>query len=230
MSKKHKHKSKKGAGVPKTVSTQAPALVKTGHGSTALHEKCWHSHPILQLGGGVFHGASCIHPHNGYDIYVGLDWGMHRRVVYPWHTIPENAAVEVYFPIKDGSVPDNLKEFRAMVTWLSEQLSNGRKVHAGCIGGHGRTGLLLAAMVKEINGDAAAGEWVRTHYCTQAIETSEQVHWLHKHFGIAKIEPSRKSWGYQSWGYKDDANVPALVRYTPVSGRSIWGSLASRIA
>lgn len=54
---------------------------------------------------------------------------------------------------------------------------SGQRVEIGCIGGHGRTGLMLAIMVlltsKKPNGRRAVS-YVRKHYCNRAVESKVQ--------------------------------------------------------
>jgi len=184
-------------------------------------ERCHSKHPTLKLGGGELVGASCNAPRKGFDIYVGLDWGMHRESMnYPWEP-KASEVVEIYFPIRDGGIPKDVGQFKKMVVWLAEQLGTGKRVHIGCIGGHGRTGTLIAALVSHIHGDTKAGEWVREHYCKQAIETAEQVKFLEDTFGIEPVAPSKKSFGKSSGGgySKEELKV---TRYTPLKVGTIW--------
>jgi hypothetical protein len=192
---------------------------------------CHASHPQIDLGGGVFCGASCLHPLKGYDIYVGLDYGMERTIQYPWDPVVESKVIEVYFPIPDGGIPKSVEQFKKMAVWLKEQLALGKRVHVGCIGGHGRTGLLLAALVSLVHDNSEAGTWVREHYCKSAIETTKQVQFLKDHFGITEVEASKGDWGmevvssgYSSAQYPSSSKDDNVRVYAPISGRSIWTS------
>ena len=70
--------------------------------------------------------------------------------------------------------PKDAVEFKKMVVWLKEQGQAGKKIHIGCIGGHGRTGTLLAALVKEVTGNVDAIAYVRKNYCAKAVESNSQ--------------------------------------------------------
>lgn len=50
-----------------------------------------------------------------------------------------------------------------------------KRVEVGCLGGHGRTGTALACLAV-LSGHRAdeAVAWVRSSYCTMAVETAEQ--------------------------------------------------------
>jgi hypothetical protein len=99
---------------------------------------------------------------------------------------------EVYCAIPDMGIPKNIPRFKKMVTWLCNQLQEGKKVHIGCIGGHGRTGLLLAAIVSQLSGEKDAIAYVRKNYCGRAVESSEQVKFLGEHYGITPVKGTKE--------------------------------------
>jgi hypothetical protein len=79
-------------------------------------------------------------------------------------------------PWSDYSLPPVRPEF-----WkeLVKILPIG-KVAVGCVGGHGRTGTAIAAILiasKKITAEEAI-EFVRENYCDRAIETSKQEEYL----------------------------------------------------
>jgi protein-tyrosine phosphatase len=67
------------------------------------------------------------------------------------------------------SVPKSPKDFKALVAWTKTQLEEGKKVHCGCVGGHGRTGTFLAALCSEF-GEKDAVTYVRQNYCKNVVE------------------------------------------------------------
>lgn len=65
------------------------------------------------------------------------------------------------------------------------------KVLIYCMGGHGRTGTALSAVLIETSGFSAkqAVQWVRQNYCKRAVESKEQKQYLfdlEKHFKTGK--------------------------------------------
>lgn len=62
-------------------------------------------------------------------------------------------------------------------------LEKGKRVEIGCIGGHGRTGSFVAALViKRLGLDAKeAIKMVRSGYCEKAVETQGQERMLKKY-------------------------------------------------
>jgi hypothetical protein len=175
--------------------------------SVKKYKACWEDHQPLKIGKYKIYGGSCIAPLiKNADVYIGLDRGMERMIVeYPWN--PSNKkkeVVEVYFPITDMQVPTgkNLEEFKKMIVWTAEQLVLGKKVHVGCIGGHGRTGTFLAALVKHMLGIEDAITYVRENYCKKAVESESQIQFLHKEFGIKTVAATKVS-GFGMGGYVD---------------------------
>jgi hypothetical protein len=154
--------------------------------------KCYTSHQSLPLGDFVVYGGSCINPAvSDADVYVGLDEGMKvHRESFPWN--PGNAFL---YPIRNMSVPPTPKRYRRMIAWLVDQIASGAKVHVGCIGGHGRTGLVLVSLVFHLLDEQDAIGYVREHYCSKAVETQEQINWLvYEH----DIKPQPPRWYYRT--------------------------------
>jgi hypothetical protein len=126
-------------------------------------------------------------------VYVALQSGSRVRLPQPWEE-GYGVITQVDYPIRDMGVPTDPKDFKKLIDWLRNQLQDGKKVHVGCIGGHGRTGMVLAALVSVMLPDEAdAIGYVRKNYCDHAVESSEQVQFLNKHFGCKVVK-----------GYKED--------------------------
>ncbi len=157
---------------------------------TKTYVPCHEKHPALVIpGAGVqIYGGSCLHPAVAdADVYIGFDYGM-RFTPRSW---PWKQGEEFLFEIKDMYAPDNAKEFVKLVDWTASQLLINKKVHCGCIGGHGRTGTFLAALVCTMAGEKDAIEYVRQHYCDKAVESSAQVSFLGDVFGILPAQGSK---------------------------------------
>jgi hypothetical protein len=168
-------------------------------GTPKKYEACHATHPVLKFGKLEIHGGSCSVPKiKGCDIYIGFDHGMQITTKsLPWKRGTKGHVEEVYYHVSDMHAPTQPKEFKALVEWTLEQMQAGKKVHAGCIGGHGRTGTFfaaLAAMQNEVVVEDAI-EFVREHYCKKAVECAEQITFLKKHFGVKTKAKASKSWG-----------------------------------
>ena len=148
-------------------------------------KRCYETHKdleIMTLEGKTYTitGGSCTFPFEGYDIYVGFDHGMDiSKQHFPW-----NKGQEILFPIKDQNIPDDGKEFKKLINWLEKKLIDGKSIHLGCIGGHGRTGMVLCALYAQMSKETDAIQYVRENYCKKAVETKQQVKFLMSHYNI----------------------------------------------
>ena len=184
-----------------------------------LYKSCYHTHPKLLIGGGTLYGGSCISPLiTDADVYIGLDSGMHVQQYFPW----ERSVEQVLYPITDMCAPSDPKAFAKLVDYVCNQLHDGKHVHAGCIGGHGRTGTLFSAVFSVINGDKDAITTVRKLYCKKAVESSSQINFLHKHFGITKVDATKEhgGTGYNPSLYGGGKSMKGVTDYWPKTGAS----------
>lgn len=196
---------------------------------------CYETHPALPVGDKKIYGGSCITPVvQDAQVYIGLDRGMgFTSDGYPW-----GDKIEFLFEIPNMGVPKDRAQFFKLVDWAVLQLIADKKVHIGCIGGHGRTGLVLAAIVKAMTGEADAIAYVRKNYCEKAVESEAQVLFLNKHFGITKQTVRQYSdygnWNrdnyrdYQDYMVRSGSNYPARRDSTATTvvlpkGKSWWG-------
>lgn len=81
----------------------------------------------------------------------------------------------IQFPIKDFGVPKSKNKTRMFVDQLIGFLKEGKNILIHCVGGNGRTGLLLACLARKIFGFEGSGaiQWVRK-YVPHAVETEIQ--------------------------------------------------------
>lgn len=143
---------------------------------------CHETHPALSVWGGTLLGGNCRDHsrHKNVDLYVALDASMKHPLFDPGAKIPQCA----YYPIQNMGIPNNPANFHALIERIIDVLASGGTVHVGCIGGHGRTGLVLAAVVASDDDTLDDPiEWVRTNYCKRAIESKEQEGFLVTHYG-----------------------------------------------
>jgi hypothetical protein len=165
------------------------------------------------------------------DVYVALQSGSTSgRTSDPWDTTKQ--VIEVHYSITDMQAPKDVPRFQKMVTWICNQLQNGKTVHVGCVGGHGRTGLVLSAIVAEALGKEDAIQYVRKHYCKKAVESKDQIQFLMTHYGVSKVEGTKtyvpkSDWSSSSTGTKWDGfpstallgdGKPAKPRVLPLQG------------
>lgn len=74
-----------------------------------------------------------------------------------------------------GVIP--VARLQILTTDIAAQMKDGALVEIACLGGHGRTGTLLAALLANIEGRGATEAIlaVRQRYCEHAIETPAQI-------------------------------------------------------
>lgn len=82
----------------------------------------------------------------GVDVIVNLACATEKKVKP--YTVPPDTNIDVVnFPIQDRSTPDDKIAFCSLVIKICDCLAKGRKVYIHCKGGHGRSGLLVAAVI-----------------------------------------------------------------------------------
>lgn len=206
--------------------------------------RCYETHPPLPLGDGlVIYGGSCGHPVvEDADVYVGLDYSIKKsEKAYPW--VPGESFL---YPITDMNPPSDADSFKQLIEWLAVQLSANKKVHVGCIGGHGRTGTVFAALVAVLMGKKDAIQYVRDNYCQKAVESQSQIAFLMKHYGVSSADPAKGHHGhsgghgsnYDLWGgsssnhgkhkgphthHKQSQNTQVQRTTLPHSALFVWG-------
>lgn len=82
-------------------------------------------------------------------------------------------------------IPTNPDRFEFALQAAQTALEAGKHVHAGCIGGHGRTGTFVACIAHRaglVIGDPV--RWTREHYCRKAVESVEQERFVRKVCGF----------------------------------------------
>lgn len=150
-------------------------------------KRCHESHPSYEVAPSFFIlGGSGAHAPAHATVRVVLERAHYvdSRHAYPW-----TPGAAFMFAIPNYGVPSSAEDFKALIEWLAGSLEAHEVVHVGCIGGHGRTGMVLAALRAHMCNDTKAIEHVRAHYCKKAVETESQVLFLMKHFGVDYAKP-----------------------------------------
>lgn len=174
------------------------------------YPRCLEDHPPLKIGDHTIYGGSCSNPLViNADVYVGFDHSMnYGGMQYPW-----SDGVSFQYLIQDMHAPSDPTSFKKLIEWLSVQLIAQKLIHLGCIGGHGRTGLVLSALVKHMTGNADATEYVRKNYCEKAVESMAQIQFLKEHFGINPVAPAKghapAAKGQQALSWREPTVTPA---------------------
>lgn len=151
--------------------------------------KCAHGHkPVVIREGVTVIGGAASSPVGGpYDLMVSFDHGKDTDpAAFPW-----NPGEFIYFPVPDYQAPKNPEEYKKLVEYVAAALDAGKSVHVGCMAGHGRTGTFLAALVTHMTGNKESIQFLRDTYCHRAVESTTQMEFLEKHFGVTKLKGSK---------------------------------------
>lgn len=174
---------------------------------------CANSHPALDLVGAEIYGGSCHAPvPRDCDVYISLDQKEGGFYSWPW-----TDRVEVLFSIPNYKSPTNVGDFARLVEWTLSQLDEGKKVHAGCFAGHGRTGLLFAAMVASLNITKDPIGYVRKHYCPNAVESIAQIDFLVDVYGCKMAKAREYPKLKMGKGTLLDSTWPSNTRTAPAN-------------
>lgn len=168
-----------------------------GQKDQPLRKRCADTHPPLQIPTSKYESLSICGGsvysvnRNKFDVVISFEKGWSpSEMSMPW-----TPGIEFCYPITDGCAPGNPKNFKKLVHWVSDRLVEGDKVFVGCIGGHGRTGTFLSALVATLATDKLIKhdpiKYVRDNYCSKAVESETQVAFLARHFAAKPIEPSK---------------------------------------
>lgn len=160
----------------------------TSFGSSFSWSKCKHNQAEFTLSDGTVILASS---HQNHTTENEPDLGVYLDGIWT----PGCMAFHVGW--RDFGLPYLSDDaFRNVVEYALAAAREGKRVEVGCIGGHGRTGTMLAilecfALVsKGERADAAAAvKKVRAQHCNRAIETGEQEWYVAKWAAILNGEP-----------------------------------------
>lgn len=79
----------------------------------------------------------------------------------------------LYYPISDyGTLPDDVLD--DLIFKVLERLKSGKKVGIFCLGGHGRTGYVAAALLGRLGCEDPI-RFLRSNYCKNAVESFAQI-------------------------------------------------------
>lgn len=135
-------------------------------------------HPKLKIDEGTLTGGSNPYDLNCADTLILLD-----KMYLPVKVVDSNGEFKsdqrvIYFPITDMDVPKNVGQFNELIDIIHADLMCGKSVHVQCIGGHGRTGTVIACYVGKYRNVKNPVKWVREKYCEEAVESWKQIEFI----------------------------------------------------
>lgn len=183
---KKKNKGKKGKDMqtPWGNTTSATTPVSHRGGNTPGYHPCNHWQEKIQIGDYTIFASGLISNRNRpakashVGFYLDADWMEYLDVELTnsirysdEHDVGE--VVLVPWPDFGDTAPER---YSRLVHRVKERLERGDSVVVGCLGGHGRTGTVIAgvlALVEQLSARAAIRE-LRARYCDRCVETLEQ--------------------------------------------------------
>ncbi len=188
-----------------------------------VKEDCKHNQVLLEYpskgatlrGFSGSHHNSIINTLKGVNLYLAPSSVPH---CYLYSNNPADLCTEppthriLFFPIEDQHVPRSKAEFAILLDILLKELNGGGQVNVSCIGGHGRTGLVLAMLHGLMEGSKTPIEDIRASYCNKAVESYEQECFIHEWLGLPK--PKEYVRPCQKCGKADQELLPSGRRDT----------------
>jgi hypothetical protein len=145
-----------------------PAKCRNDDHEHRVFETHRHLSPVV-LPDGTQLTAASFDPVVPYSRARDPDYGLYldSRWQPPWE--------HGYIDWPDFGVPANTEAVVEALKTVLERARSGQDIEIGCLGGHGRTGTALACLAV-LTGHPAldAVAWVRSSYCTKAVETPGQ--------------------------------------------------------
>lgn len=122
---------------------------------------CHHA-PVHAHKGTLLGLAGVEHTPEKYDLNIFLS-----DTYLPEAAYGVEASNVIYYPVSDGQPPKNIRQFSKLINYTVSFLKTGKTVAVSCIGGHGRTGLVLACLITKPD----PIKFIRQNYCPRAIES-----------------------------------------------------------
>ncbi len=177
----------------------------SNEGTAMTQRECYHWQDKIAVGkftvavSGLLGNGKRKYVDPDLGIYLAKDWVnyLNEDLATPGLAIKGLDAKGPQFYIanwKDFGVID-LDKYRRLVDLAVEWVEAGKTVELGCMGGHGRTGTLLAGLFVKLEGLGAedAIEAVRRMHCGSAIENDAQERLVYEFTGepfpvLAKVK------------------------------------------
>lgn len=174
------------------------------------HEKC-----LLLLKGELYGipAKEVLENPYAYDVSVFLAGDNLAPPRIWWHGQLGNAYdhVDVCWYIQDREPPTK-SAMDVMVPHFMKWLEEGKKVSVSCIGGHGRTGTILAIINGLITKTKSPVEDVRKAICDKMVESRSQEEFIYTYLNLEVPKEKHDS-------YKSDGKYRSFARsYGPEDG------------
>ena len=171
----------------KVVSAGTGYGFATGSSYGGWYGKCRHYGETLTFPNGVSVNASSMNNQRKADEVIP-DFGLYLD----WGWKPEWRAEVIAWP--DFGLPYNGEAAVDAIIEMYERAEKGWVVEVGCIGGHGRTGTVLACMGVLAGLEPKESiKYVHKNYCHEAIEGAKQEWWVEWFDAYVNLKPIPKA-------------------------------------
>jgi hypothetical protein len=108
------------------------------------------------------------------NVWLTLSWAPSIPWLWGITQEPQPTPHHIMFPITDYEEPSDVESFEWLVGTCQRYLTEGRNVHVSCVGGHGRTGLVLACIMGR-SGITQPITHIREAGCEKWVESIKQI-------------------------------------------------------
>lgn len=177
--------------------------------STSNYKSCKHDREAFKLEDNLSIFASAWRDvkyaadQNVFDVgvYMYDSWQVGVTVTaglnVPWSG--HDVAKQVILDWPDFNIPDKDVPMVEIVKWMLAQMGEGVRFETGCMGGHGRTGTMLACLLAAQGvAPGTALKRVRAEHCDKAIENQKQGEYVATFYKMFH--------GDEAWTKNDDEN------------------------
>lgn len=116
----------------------------------------------------VYASAGNLRMRQNHPIFKDIGFGLYADPI--WHPPPNRNEFIDWADMRTPTFPEMARQ---QIIDAFIRACKGETVEVGCIGGHGRTGTILACMAV-LAGETDPIQFIRNIYCERAVETSSQ--------------------------------------------------------
>src|ERR1700722_1070277 len=124
----------------------------------------------------------------------------------------------IHGDIEDFYVPENMEKFAGQLQQIADKLKVGKNIFVHCFGGHGRTGMALAALDMMVSGSDSKGALQKAYGATGGPEEISQVEFVEDLSYFLKGKPIPKREKKQDFF----ANQKGYFNHDLITNRLIW--------
>jgi hypothetical protein len=140
------------------------------------------NHPELKISNVIITGGKNKEQMNKADILIFFDTLFMPKNIILSNDPNLSSGIDqtiVYFPIVDQYTPDK-ELLNGLLKYLNYEITyqGNKRIHMQCMGGHGRTGLVLACLIHKILDEQNPVKWVKENYCIKAVESNRQYQFI----------------------------------------------------